>query len=393
MLKYKLDEAAGILTLFLEGRVDSINSPEIEKDALEICANSKNLVIDVEKLEYISSSGLRIILKLGKLCANTSIVNASSEVYEILDATGFTDIFKVRRALQEISVEGCQVIGRGGNSTVYRLDEETIVKIYDPRYPVTVAEDEQKYARAATVYGIPTPLSFRLVKCGESFGIVFELINAKSLGRLILEHPENLDEYTSMYTKLLKTLHSARPDEGTFNKAKDVMLKKADLLDKWLEPAEVDVVRDVIRALPDDNCIIHGDFHPGNIMVQAGEPILIDMAEVSTGAPIIDLAAVYRDICSAPLNSPDTVQHNQGLTPELALALWKKFCQNYCGTDDSETIAKFEKKCSIGYVLSAALCLGIIPPGAEKHASGIRDKLIRGILIPQAEMIKMVLGG
>ena len=56
------------------------------------------MVLDAEKLEYISSAGLRVILRLRKQEPELAIVNASPEVYEIFEMTGFTEMMPVSRA-------------------------------------------------------------------------------------------------------------------------------------------------------------------------------------------------------------------------------------------------------------------------------------------------------
>ncbi|MCI6720421.1 MAG: STAS domain-containing protein [Clostridiales bacterium] len=104
------------LTLFFEGHVDSQNAPEIEQAVFAQVAEAKptQVIIDAGRLAYISSAGLRVILKLKKTCPNTRAVNVSPEVYEVLEMTGFTDIIEVKKALRTLSVEGCEQIGRGG---------------------------------------------------------------------------------------------------------------------------------------------------------------------------------------------------------------------------------------------------------------------------------------
>ena len=88
-----------IITIFLDGRIDSNNANEIEAQIMN--ALSKNpkvskIQIDVEKLDYISSAGLRILLKLRKQIKNSlPVFNASNEIYEIFNVTGFTELLAV----------------------------------------------------------------------------------------------------------------------------------------------------------------------------------------------------------------------------------------------------------------------------------------------------------
>ncbi|MCR5649148.1 MAG: STAS domain-containing protein, partial [Oscillospiraceae bacterium] len=117
----------------LTGRIDSNNAQQTEKeiiDRLAACGENE-VVLDAAGLEYISSAGLRVILRLKNTYPDISIVNVSSEVYEILDMTGFTEILPVEKAYRVVSVEGCEEIGRGANGTIYRIDQDNVVKVYN----------------------------------------------------------------------------------------------------------------------------------------------------------------------------------------------------------------------------------------------------------------------
>ena len=64
-------------TIYLEGRIDSGNAPEIEKEINAIgFERTDSLVLDMQKLEYISSAGLRVVLRLKKSNPATKIINA-----------------------------------------------------------------------------------------------------------------------------------------------------------------------------------------------------------------------------------------------------------------------------------------------------------------------------
>ena len=120
------------LTIHLSGRVDSGNAQDVEEAIKQMVdgRSGDQIVLDLEDLEYVSSAGLRVILRLAKSAGTFKIVNASSAVYEIFDMTGFTEMFEITKAYRRISVEGCEVIGKGANGEVYRIDPDTIVKVY-----------------------------------------------------------------------------------------------------------------------------------------------------------------------------------------------------------------------------------------------------------------------
>ena len=140
---------AGKLTLAVTGRLDTSTAPKLEKTLKYSYDGVTELVFDLKELEYISAAGLRVLLKLTKAVGDVTVNNVSSEVYEIFDVTGFTEILKVKKAFREIDLTGKEILGKGGNGTVYRLDAETIVKVYRSDLPMEEIEHERAYAKAA----------------------------------------------------------------------------------------------------------------------------------------------------------------------------------------------------------------------------------------------------
>lgn len=86
------------LSVALEGRLDTTTAPEFEAALNENIANVTELIIDLEKLEYISSAGLRVLLSAQKTMnkqGSLVIRNSSDEIKEIFDVTGFSDILTI----------------------------------------------------------------------------------------------------------------------------------------------------------------------------------------------------------------------------------------------------------------------------------------------------------
>ena len=105
---------------------------------------------------------------------DVTVNNVSSEVYEIFNVTGFTEILNVKKALREVSIEGCEMIGAGGYGSVYRIDAETIVKVYH-NASLEFIEKERELSKRAFLLGVPTAISFDTVKVGEQYGVVYEI--------------------------------------------------------------------------------------------------------------------------------------------------------------------------------------------------------------------------
>ncbi|MBR3629134.1 MAG: STAS domain-containing protein [Oscillospiraceae bacterium] len=86
------------LTLALEGRLDTTTAPDLEKVIKEETGDVNNLHFEMDKLEYISSAGLRVLLSAQKLMNKKGemlITGCSDDIMEIFDMTGFTDILSI----------------------------------------------------------------------------------------------------------------------------------------------------------------------------------------------------------------------------------------------------------------------------------------------------------
>ena len=86
------------LTLVIEGRLDTVTAPELEKVVNEETADIKELLLDMNALEYISSAGLRVLLAAQKKMnkqGSMKLVNVNDDVMEVFDITGFLDILNI----------------------------------------------------------------------------------------------------------------------------------------------------------------------------------------------------------------------------------------------------------------------------------------------------------
>ena len=84
--------------LKVEGRLDTTTAPALEKTVNEVCENAKELVLNLEKLAYISSAGLRVLLAAQKKMnqqGSMKLIRVCQEVMDILEMTGFADILVI----------------------------------------------------------------------------------------------------------------------------------------------------------------------------------------------------------------------------------------------------------------------------------------------------------
>lgn len=337
------------LTIFLDGRIDSANADAVEKEIAAIRAENsyEALVLDADNLEYISSAGLRVVLRLKKAEASFSVINASSDVYEIFDMTGFTEIIDIKKAYRRISLDGAEVIGQGANGKVYRINDDTIVKVYLNPDSLNDIKRERELAKKAFVLGIPTAISYDIARVGDGYGTVFECLNAKSLAKLIAAEPEKLDYYLDLYVDLLKKIHGTVVKEGDMPDMKETAIKWAEFDREYLPEETGKKLVALVSAVPKDNHMLHGDYHLKNVMMQDGEVLLIDMDTLCVGDPVFELGSMYNAYEGFSALDPSISPSFLGISHELAVKVWKKSLAKYIGTDDMAKFTATENKAKI----------------------------------------------
>ena len=349
-ITYRTDK--NILYIAIEGRIDASNAADAESKIFEIknANDDKHVVVDADNLEYISSAGLRVILKLRKAAPKLAIINVSPEVYEIFDMTGFTDMVKIEKAYRRMSVEGCEFIAKGANGAVYRYDDETILKTYHAKDALPEIQQERENARRAFILGINTAIPYGIVRVGDGYGTVTELLNAVSVTKLIRENPDDLSQAAKYYIDMLKSIHSTEAEEGDLPDMKETALSWADFVAQHIPAHQGKKLRALIEAVPKQNTLMHGDYHTNNIMVQNGEPLLIDMDTLCVGHPVFELGSMFNAFLGYAELDHQVSERFYGYSYETAAKFWDMALKMYLGTDDAETCKSVQEKAMvIGY--------------------------------------------
>jgi len=352
-----MKEVSGNITdrgieIALSGRIDSNNAREAEAEITGLTAGRGALpvVLDAADLAYISSAGLRVLLHLKKTNPDLRITNVNSEVYEILDMTGFTQMMTVEKAYRVVSVEGCEEIGRGANGTIYRIDQDNVVKVYNNADALADIQHEREVARIALVLGIPTAISYDVVRVGNSYGSVFELLNARSFSKILATEPEKLDWCVREFTEMLKKIHATVVPEGKLPDMRETVIGWAEFMQDHLPKEAGEKLLALVKAVPHDDHMLHGDYHTKNLELQGDEVLLIDMDTLAVGHPIFELASIYNAFIGYAEVDHEVVRRFQGFDFETATVFWHKVLAAYLGTEDPRKNREVEDKARIvGY--------------------------------------------
>lgn len=343
-----------VLVLCLEGSINSNNVNDIEQEARGLLDENNNpkYLFDAEKLEYISSAGLRFLLKLCKENGNSlTIRNVSSEVYEIFEVTGFNTFMTIKKKLRSVSIEGCPVLGIGSMGTVYQIDQDTIIKVYEVVDKLDSIENEVTKAKQAFLLGVPTAIPFDIVKVGDKYGAVFELIKAKNCNDYLVENLDKLDAVCKRYADFIKTIHSVEAEGIDLPDIKEMYLDHLNDVKALISEDLYGRILKLINSIPSTDNIIHGDLQVRNVMISDDEMILIDMDTLSHGNPIFEFGGLYMTYITFGVHEPENTKQFLNITNEESEKLFYTTLKYYFEGDAADT---FKEK------LSAITALGLL---------------------------------
>ena len=98
MLKIEKKNEKEAIVFQLEGRLDTVTAPELEEELHKVLPEAKELVLDLEKLDYISSAGLRVFLSAQKIMmkqGSMKVTHVNEMIEEIFEVTGFADLLDI----------------------------------------------------------------------------------------------------------------------------------------------------------------------------------------------------------------------------------------------------------------------------------------------------------
>lgn len=98
MLKIEKKNEKEAIVFQLEGRLDTVTAPELEEELQKVLPEAKELVLDLEKLDYISSAGLRVFLSAQKIMmkqGSMKVTHVNEMIKEIFEVTGFADLLDI----------------------------------------------------------------------------------------------------------------------------------------------------------------------------------------------------------------------------------------------------------------------------------------------------------
>jgi uncharacterized protein (TIGR02172 family) len=362
-------------TLQLGGRLDATTARDLDRDW--VAEGVRQLTVDLQQCEYVSSAGLRIFMRLQREAnakgASLVLSGVGPAVYEVLDLTGLTKLFDVRRQAREISLDGLEFLSAGLCGQVFRLDAETIVKVYNPGVAPSVAEQEKEFARAAFVAGVPTALSYDVVRCGERTGVMYEMLDAVQLSALIRQNPHAVGHYARVLAEIARTFHSKTADAAIFPDLKARLADNIRDLAGLFPEEDIALLASRLELIPASDTLVHFDLHTSNIMMRGDEPIVIDMGDVSRGHYLFDLGVLAMIFGYEASGSSEFVTK---VPNAVGRQLFEHFLDAYFADTPAEERAFFERNQAFLSSLRLINAISFLPYAREELVGKVRDQFL-----------------
>ncbi|MDU0200586.1 phosphotransferase family protein [Paenibacillus sp. MAH-36] len=182
-------------------------------------------------------------------------------------------------------------IAEGRTAEIFQHYHESVIKLYRNGFPKEAIIYEYEITKQVASLGISVPRANEFVEIDGRVGISFEYIEGKPLLQKMVEHPQELDDFSEMLADMHVTLHRCEvpADERgkPFRKQKEVLAYNIHQAPQ-LSTDEKNAILQMLEVLPNGNRVCHGDFHPDNAMV--GEKRwIIDWMTGMSGHPAGDI--------------------------------------------------------------------------------------------------------
>ena len=175
----------------------------------------------------------------------------------------------------------------GRTAEIYAWDEGRVLKLYYDWCPRSWIEHEARIGRQIVEAGLPAPQVFDLVQVDGRGGIVYERIDGRSALDALAARPWSINRIGAQIAGLQAQIHERQlPELGSLHESLAAAISRANGLPERLRDAALSR----LAELPEAGTLCHFDFHPGQVMLSARGPVILDWMTAVRGHPAADLA-------------------------------------------------------------------------------------------------------
>ena len=245
--------------------------------------------------------------------------------------------------MKDFSIEGLQKIGQGLTASVYRINEEQIIKVYVPEYGLDRILKEKDVTRQSFISGVPTMMTFGTVCVGDSYGTIFEAFNYETLQECYQKQHANRDSLVDEYVDFVKQISAVQVNDELRDMLPSMLERLKNVFNKEryrLSDEESQIYEELISRIEHTDTFVHGDCHMGNLMYGPHQKLYaIDLGVCGYGSKLFVLCSIALSYSVGAKSLPgEQLYEVTGLSREECKELWHSFLCKYYGINGDEII-------------------------------------------------------
>ena len=150
---------------------------------------------------------------------------------------------------------------------------------------------------------------------------------------------------------LLKQLHSLKIEPGQLPETRDIWLENLSAFGPCLDADTLARLTELLKAMPQDLHLVHGDIQMKNLMLSSGVFTLIDMDKISAGNPVFEFASLYACYVAFNEHDPDNAMKFFGIDTATTTRIYRDTLRAYLGGADEDALRLADRKVQVaGYL-------------------------------------------
>lgn len=211
---------------------------------------------------------------------------------------------------------------------MYEWGEGQALKLYYEGFPSEWIHHEAEIGRMVQAAGVPAPKVYDVIAENGRRGLVYERIDGPSLLRAIQASPLRMKKYVREMARLHADIHRCSSPELPRQKE---YLTQAIQVSHELLGDRMEAILEYLETLPEGIQVCHGDFHPDNVLLSAGQLVAIDWTNAHSGNPLEDAARTSLMFLS-PFTPPGTSPVVNFLLRRVRPMMNRTYLKEYCRT-------------------------------------------------------------
>ena len=229
------------------------------------------------------------------------------------------------------------IVGRGRTAEILAWDDERVLKLYRDGSSRGYVQREASVSRFVHRAGLPAPAVYDsdaedgLFEFDRRLGILYDWIDGPTMLRDLGSRPWMLVTHSKALAALHAQVHSVSGDG--LPDLRERIAWGIDNAAEWLSDDLRAMAHSSLEALPEESRVCHGDFHPDNILLQEGGPVIVDWGPASCGHPAADVAwTVLLCRFASPIGAPPALRLFLSAFRKISLRIYLRTYSQLTGT-------------------------------------------------------------